>query len=696
MLSIVLLFLRLYSYNLRILRNSKILIFCFLLLLSCCKNNSEPPLKHIEINIDTLLVNAQNEKLSKEKRYYYLAKAEHVLIKSKYVSAKRDKYYQLAAAYFINNNEDKYHGILEYVKDKSFECKDTFGIVYSECQIANYNIRDFKIDSAYYYLSDAERFSLKLSDKPFMGTILLNKADLEYFQKDFAGAEVKAVKALKIATYKKDDRLIYDCYITIGNSLGGINDFKKAVEYYEKAIAKTEDLREDPQYFSLKAQPYNYIGKIYQKKGNYYDALKYADSALNFENYRKIDPVIFCYLTNNKAYSKFKLGDNHCLDLFNETLKISDSLQNIPVQLTSKLYLSEYFLSKKDSIVAKRHADEVRIMAHENKVFEDELKALELLAKIDSGHASVYNKRYITLNDSLQNVERATRNKFARIEFETDEITNEKNIAEAENEKMAMQRWMIIAFGLSFIVLIILFYVSRLQRAKNRELRYLQQQQMANAEIYQLMLDQQQKIEEGKQIEKRRIAKELHDGIMGKLSAIRLNLFVLSKTNTPESIGRCSEYIDEIQNVEKEVRKISHDLSQNLFADVSDFTLMVTNLMEAAKGQSQLQFKLIIDEKIDWNSVPSVVKMQVYRILQEALHNIQKYSEAKSVCIRITREDDLLTISVVDDGVGFDTKTIKPGIGHKNMRERAAEINAELAIWSEVGKGTQIDLKIVT
>lgn len=678
------------------MKEIKIFLIFFVLLIVCCKKNTELSLKHFESNIDTLLLNAQNENLNKEERLVYLSRAKQKLLKSKYDTEKRDKYYQLAAAFFINDNEDTYHKVLEYVKDKSFEYKDTLGIIQTECQIANYNIRDFKIDSAYYYLSAAERLSQQLDSEPFMGTILLNKADLEFFQKDFAGAEVKAVEALKIATNKKDDRLIYDCYITIGNSLAGTNNFEKAVEYYRKSISKTENLEKDPQYFILKAQPYNYIGKIFQKNGRYKEALKYVDSALCFGNYRKIDPVIFCYLTNNKAYSKFKLGDDDCLKLFNETLKIGDSLQSIPVQLTSKLYLSEYYLSKKDIKAAKRNADEAQILAHANKVFEDELKALELLAKIDPKNDSAYDKRYITLNDSLQNVERATRNKFARIEFETDEITNQKNLAEAENGKLIAQRWMILGFSLFSITLIILFYISRLQGAKNRELHYLQKQQLANAEIYQLMLDQQQKIEEGKQIEQRRISKELHDGIMGKLTAIRLNLFVLGKKTDPETVAKCLEHVDEIQEVEKEVRKISHDLSQNLFADVSDFTLMVTNLVEAAKGHSQLQFKLITDENIDWNTINSVVKMQVYRILQEALHNIRKYAKAKSVCIRMSSEERLLTISITDDGIGFDPKAIKPGIGHKNMRERASEINGELTIWSEIGKGTQINLKILT
>lgn len=679
-----------------VLRNLKIFIFCSLLFLSCNKSKDELRLERQKINIDTVLMRAQNVRLEKKVRLSYLREAQENLKFENYNSSDREKYYQLAAAYFINDKKDKYYDVLEHVKDKCHQSKDTFGLIYTECQIANYNISNFKIDSAYYYLSDAEKLSVSFKDRPFIGTVLLSKADLEFFQKDFAGAEVKAIEALRNATFKKDNRLMYDCYITIGNSLVGLNNFEKAIEYYEKAIEKSGELTGDLQYFNLKAQPYNYIAKIFQKQEKYDSALLKVNTALSFYNFRKNDPTMYCYLLNNKAYSKFKLGDPKCLPLFQETLKIGDSLQSIPIQLTSKLYLSEYYLSQKDFLKAKRYSIEVKALAHSNKVFEDELKALELLAKIDPHNDSKYNQRYIILNDSLQNVERATRNKFARIEFETDEITNQKNIAEAEKDKISAQRWMILGFSLFFIVSLILLYVSRLQRSKNRELQYLQKQQKANEEIYRLMLDQQQKIEEGKQIEKRRISKELHDGVMGKLTAIRLNLFVLNKKTDSETIARCLEHVDEIQNIEKEIRKISHDLNRNLFTDVSDFTLMVNNLVENIKEHSDIHFKIITDDKIDWNTVNSLVKMQVYRILQEALQNIEKYAQAKSVVISMIERDQKLNVTITDDGVGFDMNSAKIGIGHKNMQERAAEIKGSCVISSSIGKGTKINLIIPT
>lgn len=668
----------------------------YTLFISCKKEESNFFVKEKTSVFDSLFKTASNVNLKRDLRLNSANEVYNRLISQSNDLLDVDKHLQLANSYYYLEDYDKYVRMHKNLLRFSKETNNTYAGVKSNYGLGVYNLIIFSNDSAFYYFSKAERLAKKSIDTFYLEEILASKANLLFLNKDYSGSEIVAIDALRIALKNNNHRIVYDCYITIGNSRKGLNDFDKAFEYYKKAIEKTKDLENDPQFISLKAQPYNYIAKILQKQGRYKEAIFFVNKTLKSDESKKLDPIMMCYLVNNKAYSKFKLGDNKCLPLFEETLKIGDSLQSVPIQLTSKLNLSEYYLFQKDSLKAQHFSEEARQLAHKNKVFEDELKALELLAKIDPKNDSHYNQRYITLNDSLQNVERATRNKFARIEFETDEITNQKNLAETEKEKISAQRWMILGFSLFFIVLLMLLYVSHRQRSKNKELQYRQQQQQANEEIYRLMFDQQQKIEEGKQIEKRRISKELHDGVMGKLTAIRLNLFVLNKKTDPETITRCMEHVNEIQNIEKEIRKISHDLNHNLFTDVSDFILMVNNLVDNIKEHSHVQFKIITDEKLDWNIVNSVVKMQVYRILQEALQNIEKYAQANNVVISMLEKEGKLSVTITDDGIGFDINSAKNGIGHKNMRERAAEIKGEFAISSIVGKGTKINLIIPT
>jgi len=670
-----------------------ILLCLFLSIISCEQEKSLNKTK--SYNVDTLLTWSQNIDLKKEKRLAFLKKADSILVRN-YNPKFRDRYYLLASIYHYNSNEKRSFEILDFVKDKSLLVKDTLGLILTNCQIANSNSRALRIDSAYYYFTKAEKLSTSLKSKPYMDFILLNKADLLCFQRDYVGAEVKAIEALKIAKFKKNERLIYDCYITIGNSLSGIKNYESAKEYYHKSINKSKELKDDPQYVTLKAQPYNYIADIFLNKGDYISAINYVERALSLSNFKEVDPIMFSYLNNKKAIAKIRMRQDGAFDILKKTLRIGDSLQNSSIRFTSRFYLAEYYLSNGDTVKAKEFCQSASEITSENKIFEDELKALELLAKIDPKNSPSYNQRYITLSDSLQSVERATRNKFARIEFETDEITNEKKVVEAENQRMAAQVLALLAFSFFVITALVLLYVVKAQRTKNRELQYKQQQQKANFEIYQLMLDQQHKIEEGKQIEKQRISRELHDGIMGKLTAIRLNLFILKKKNDPETLARCLEQVNEIQNIEKEIRKIAHDLNHNLFADTSDFVLMVDNLVANIKEHSTIHFKVLADEALDWTTVSSAVKIQVYRILQESLQNIGKYAKAANVSISMLKKENAIIVSITDDGIGFNKHQIKGGIGIKNMRERAAEIGATLKILSEKNQGTQIILTIPT
>ncbi|KGO89157.1 tetratricopeptide repeat-containing sensor histidine kinase [Flavobacterium suncheonense] len=649
-----------------------------------------------EINeIDSLLVKANDFRLSKQERLkntnvvYDLLNKREDSISIGYLFKIADRYYNI-------EEYDDFKRVSDKIYKLSSAKKDTVHIVKSLNNIADYYFYTLKNDSAYYYYTKLEKLYKDSGINEINPRVAHNKACILLYEKNYIQCEVNVIEILKEAIKKNDVRLVYDCYLILGMSSRGLKDYNTAINYYNKSLIQAEKLKDYPQYILLKAQPLNYIALVLQEQKKYKEALEYSQRALSLDDFEKSDVISYIYFTNTLAYSKFKTGDNSCLKTFVNCLKIGDSINNSHIQLTSKLHLSEYHAFKKDTLSALQYANSVLVDARQNKIFEDELKALELLAKIDPKNSTIYNERYITLSDSLQNVERATRNKFARIEFETDEITSEKKLIEAENRRISAQRRLILGFSLFLIIALVLLYIVKAQRTKNRELQYKQKQQQANFEIYQLMLDQHQKIEEGKQMEKQRISRELHDGVMGKLTAIRLNLFILNKKNDPETIARCMKQVDEIQNIEKEIRKIAHDLNQNLFADTSDFVLMVDNLVANIKEHSTVRFRVTADEAIDWTTVSSAVKIQVYRILQESLQNIGKYAKAENVSITMLKKDNAIVVSVTDDGVGFNTNQAKGGIGLKNMKERAAEIGATLKILSEKQQGTQIILTIPT
>lgn len=221
----------------------------------------------------------------------------------------------------------------------------------------------------------------------------------------------------------------------------------------------------------------------------------------------------------------------------------------------------------------------------------------------------------------------------------------------------------------------------------------LQEQQKANEEIYELMFEQQTKIESAKADEKSRIAMELHDGILNNIYAVRLNLEFINKKSDDESIARRKEYIKALQNVETEIRGVSHDLSRNaLFNQDQSFESMLQFMIKSQKNNFDTEFEAELDPEIDWEAMSNVCKVNVYRIIQETLQNINKYSQAKRACVNVAKDDGNVSISVSDDGIGFDPEKAKGGIGLKNLRKRAEALSGTLSISSEPGKGAKVEV----
>ena len=643
--------------------------------------------------LQSLFDDSYNIKLDEKLR---LKKADEIfkIIKTKKNDTlNRYFYLKLADRYYNLKEGIKFYQISKIALELASVSKDSIKIIKSFKNLGDYfYYYKFLSDSAYFYYVKAEKINEKVDFKIDLSYIKFNKANILFFEKDYAGCEIAIINILKTAIKKNDYRLIYDCYITLANALEGLNDFEKALEYYNKAFDITKKLENDSQFLSLKSQTFYYIGCLHNKNKNYKQAISYFEKGLNFSSSKKLEPYLYANFINNLGYSKFKLGDKSAINQLNEAFKILDSLKNIPGIVSSKINLSEYYLYQKDTLKALTFSIEAKVLAQKNNIFEDELKTLVLLAKIDPKNNETYNNRFIKLTDSLQNNERATRNKFARIEFETDEILNEKNTIEIEKDKISSQRWLIL--GSSLLVLIIggLLYFTKMQHSRNKVLEFEKEQQIANEAIYQLMLDQHSKIDEGRNVEKKRISQELHDGIIGKLASVRMNLFVLSRKNDDETIKNCLVHVEKIKGIENEIQAISRDLAKDIFLSKDSFNIIIEELFKNQVFVSNLDYTLYIDEKINWENVASTTKMHLYRIFQESLQNIFKYAEAKNINAKISKIDNQIEIEIADDGKGFDVSKSKDGIGLKNMKSRSDFINGELKIVSNKDIGTNIML----
>jgi signal transduction histidine kinase len=314
---------------------------------------------------------------------------------------------------------------------------------------------------------------------------------------------------------------------------------------------------------------------------------------------------------------------------------------------------------------------------------EDVLASLKLLTQNDTKNRKYYSNTYFRVADSIKIQEQKTRGKFARIAFETDQVIEKNEVLSTRMVYISLASAIAIGAVLSF------FYIFRL-RARNKQLLATEQQQLANEKIYELILQQQFETEQARIEERNRISMELHDGVVNRIFTTRFNLEQL-QNNDPE---KKKTLVAELQNTETEIRRISHDLNDSLGYDDNHLKEIIVNLVAAQQNESNTIFDLTIDKYIDWSAISGENKINIYRIIQEALQNVNKYAKAQKCFVMLLKSNDKTTLKIWDDGLGFDTKSTKKGIGLNNMKKRAQSMKGTFKIESKLGEGTSIEVVV--
>ncbi|WP_306351964.1 ATP-binding protein [Flavobacterium sp. '19STA2R22 D10 B1'] len=656
-----------------------------LIFASCSKKKAFNDIADGTDSLSLYLKWAKADSLTKDERIRFNGKAYDFLMVRENDSFYRRNLFKVANRYYDMTVQDKYENVVNFILEKSIKAKDTASIARSYEYLGNY-YKDITInDSAYLYYYKAEKLYAFLRDEMNVGKMHLNKAYVQYSEGDFQGCEISAFKALSYFKNSNDYEMVYEIYNLLGIVYNDLREFDKAIEYHNKALNYVTDKNIDPT-LQLKAKSLNNIGVLYKNMEAYKKALNSYKIALQGENLKVNQPVLYAMLLDNLGYAEFKLNETKELpDLFYKALSIRDSLQISPGIIINKIHLSEYYESKNDTIVAKRFAFEAYDLSKETNSARDVLLSLKQLNEVNPVEGANYSKEYIKISDSLQLVERKVRNKLARIEFETNELVVQKEKLEKENRNILFWSGIVTILG-------ILLFVIRYQRTRNKELEMKQTQQKANEEIYNLLLFQQDRIEEVRQGEKKRIAQELHDGILGRLFGTRLNLDSLNKRQDESAIKDRNNYITELKSIEEDIREISHDLNTETNYVTNNFLVIINNLIEQQEKLSNTDIVLRMDKKIQWETVDNAVKINLYRILQEAFQNINKYAKAKKITVEITKKDATLNFVISDDGQGFDTNKKNKGIGLQNMKHRTESINGDFGVKSKVGEGTIITI----
>ncbi len=234
------------------------------------------------------------------------------------------------------------------------------------------------------------------------------------------------------------------------------------------------------------------------------------------------------------------------------------------------------------------------------------------------------------------------------------------------------------------------------------EQRYHERQLNAMIRLHRLQEKKEQKIRtislmEGQEEERRRLSRDLHDGIGQLMTAIKMKLDNLSQ-KLDGSNDAFIKGINDVSNIVKttigEVRRVSNDLVP---ISLYDFGLaaVIKRLLDT------VQDKIVsFDSNIGNRRFHSSIEIACYRILQEAINNIQKHSEASEIAVVLDFENDILQMKIEDNGIGFVILESQPyafigkGNGLNNMYERSRIIGGKHSIVTSPGNGCRIAVEL--
>ncbi|MDO5615535.1 MAG: histidine kinase [Cruoricaptor ignavus] len=456
--------------------------------------------------------------------------------------------------------------------------------------------------------------------------------------KEYDKAEIYFKKALKILdTTKNQNESIAWTQLNLANTYHENQKYELEIA----AISEAEN--------ALKNLPQSqYNSLVFLQKSRYYSAnnkstlaLQNIQKGIDFSKKMNLD---YDYLT--LTFEKFRF------------LKEKKDYNNARAVLLEILGNKKFSGNKKNQLV-----------------FLAEIADLEKQAQ-NYEKAYHYSLAYQTLNDSLNKENEKIQILNLESKYKSKEQEESIKYLETKNQQQY------IIFGISAILffsivsfLIYIFY----QRKQQNEERLKHLEQKKDLEINQALTD-------GENKERERIAKELHDGLGGRMTGIKIGLEqIAEETQNPklaDSVKQLDQCLTELRTT-----------SKNLIPE----TLYRFGLEEALKDffQNMKNERLNISYYLkNLNQIDDKKKqLNLYRIVQEAVGNAMKHANATEILVQCTLENNLLLIDVEDNGVGFDLETEKRNLGLSNIEKRTKALNGTLKIETAPNNGTIINIE---
>ena len=505
--------------------------------------------------------------------------------------------------------------------------------------------------------------------------LLLGDIDVSYGRFDMALNNF--LKALAIAEEKMDDPSEEgEICNRIGETYWSIKNMPKAESYY----ARYEKICRDNNDSVGLASAYRGLSQIYADQDDYPKALEYAEEGHRILSALPDTPLRNLILSTSTLADVWLEIPDYDKALEYTLMQLEYSRQaNVPHYITAALTgLSICYLKQKKY----KEAEETAFQALEtdmNVAFNNTtLYKIITIANIWLKNSEKAYKYFgMSLNAMNEYSNENFQSSISEMEVRYETEKKEAQIASLEEEKRLMTWIGITGGGVLLLGLITLVFLWRWTVQKRR----IAEQQ--------IQLVATQAVFDGEVQERSRLARDLHDGLGGKLTGMKINLQELkqktgSGNDREEQFNAVMEILDDTV---REMRRVSH----NLMPDTLSRAGLKTAVDDFCRSMSP---KIVFNYYGDEARIDMKLEALVYRSIHELVNNALKYADASQIMVQIIRETDRIYFTVQDDGCGFDPTAETNGIGLQGIRSRVASFGGEMQIDSRAGEGTEINVEL--
>jgi signal transduction histidine kinase len=577
-----------------------------------------------------------------------------------------------------------------------------------------------QLDSAYLYNGQAKKLCDLIKDENRLADILLMRGTILFRYQGPDTARLFFTKSLKLYQRMADSVGMANALNGIGAAFMRLSSYDSAIYYFHRVI----DISEKINHLDGLSKAYLNLGIAYteipdlnlaqeyllrsipvstQLNKKRFIALAYNNLGTVAQDQLKPELAFDYYTRGYEMYEELgnKQGmanvSNHIGNMYieweaydkaiihyNKAKKLFREIGDMDGYISAMHNIGSVYLYKQEYDQAIEVFDSCLLLAkeiHSLRRMKDLYDVMQLTYALNSEFENAYKyvNLFDALKDSIFNIEKSKQ--IAELEIKYEKEKDLAYIYSLENENLAKdlqlrvktnQRNIYLYTGIGIIALV--SFIAIYFRLKARKDKIISDQKIRQLEDEKRILAAKAVLE-GQEEERKRVAKELHDGLGVLLSTASIHFSAIKdeKPKNKDLIAKANELIHQATG---DLREISHNIMPGLLTKFGFFEA-VQELMDKVNDTEDINASYVIN--CDKIRLPENMEIMLYRIVQELVHNTLKHAQAKNILLDFSMTDSALSIIYSDDGTGFDLneKLEQKSIGLQSILSRIHFLNGQ-------------------